>query len=71
MLYLSLINVDTIIVNVGKLRTQNYSSLSIYPFNIKPSLSSLHNAIKKVNVFHSLIAVGAGGVRVPLYLGHS
>ena len=27
--------------------------------------------IKKVKVSHSLIAVGAVGVRVPLYLGHS
>ena len=27
--------------------------------------------IKKVKVSHSLIAVGAAGVRVPLYLGHS
>ena len=26
---------------------------------------------KKVKVSHSLIAVGAVGVRVPLYLGHS
>ena len=25
----------------------------------------------KVKVFHSLLAVGALGVRVPLYLGHS
>ena len=25
----------------------------------------------KVKVSHSLIAVGAAGVRVPLYLGHS
>ena len=25
----------------------------------------------KVNVSHSLIAIGAVGVRVPLYLGHS
>ena len=28
-------------------------------------------AIKKVKVSHSLIAVGAVGVRVPLYLRHS
>ena len=28
-------------------------------------------ALKKVKVSHSLIAVGAVGVRVPLYLGHS
>ena len=27
--------------------------------------------LKKVKVSHSLIAVGAVGVRVPLYLGHS
>ena len=27
--------------------------------------------LKKVNVFHSLIAVGAVRIRVPLYLGHS
>ena len=27
--------------------------------------------VKKVKVSHSLIAVGAVGVRVPLYLGHS
>ena len=27
--------------------------------------------IKKVKVSHSLLAVGAVGVRVPLYLGHS
>ena len=26
---------------------------------------------KKVKVSHSLLAVGAVGVRVPLYLGHS
>ena len=26
---------------------------------------------KKVKVSHSLIAVGAVGVRIPLYLGHS
>ena len=29
------------------------------------------NTLKKVKVSHSLIAVGAVGVRVPLYLGHS
>ena len=29
------------------------------------------NRYKKVKVSHSLIAVGAVGVRVPLYLGHS
>ena len=28
-------------------------------------------ATKKVKVSHSLLAVGAVGVRVPLYLGHS
>ena len=33
-------------------------------------ISSDH-ALKKVKVSHSLIAVGAVGVRVPLYLGHS
>ena len=27
--------------------------------------------LKKVKVSHSLLAVGAVGVRVPLYLGHS
>ena len=27
--------------------------------------------VKKVKVSHSLIAVGAVGVRVPLYLGHT
>ena len=27
--------------------------------------------VKKVKVSHSLIAIGAVGVRVPLYLGHS
>ena len=27
--------------------------------------------LEKANVSHSLIAVGAVGVRVPLYLGHS
>ena len=27
--------------------------------------------VYKVKVFHSLIAIGAVGVRVPLYLGHS
>ena len=27
--------------------------------------------VKKVKVSHSLLAVGAVGVRVPLYLGHS
>ena len=27
--------------------------------------------VYKVKVFHSLIAVGAVGARVPLYLGHS
>ena len=34
---------------------------------------SLRNKKKKVKVkvSHSLIAVGAVGVRVPLYLGHS
>ena len=29
------------------------------------------DGLKKVKVSHSLIAVGAVGVRVPLYLGHS
>ena len=28
-------------------------------------------SLKKVKVSHSLIVVGAVGVRVPLYLGHS
>ena len=32
---------------------------------------SLHIITKKVKVSLSLIAVGAVGVRVPLYLGHS
>ena len=27
--------------------------------------------VKRVKVSHSLIAVGAVGVRIPLYLGHS
>ena len=31
---------------------------------------STHNIVK-VKVSHSLIAVGAMGVRVPLYFGHS
>ena len=31
----------------------------------------LKNKKVKVKVSHSLIAVGAVGVRVPLYLGHS
>ena len=30
-----------------------------------------YNIKVKVKVSHSLIAVGAAGVRVPLYLGHS
>ena len=37
-------------------------------------LKCLHNTpkrVKKVKVSDSLIAVGAVGVRVPLYLGHS
>ena len=33
--------------------------------------SSFKVMVKKVKVSHSLIAVGAVGVRVPLYLGHS
>ena len=32
---------------------------------------SQHRFLLKVKVSHSLIAVGAVGVRVPLYLGHS
>ena len=32
---------------------------------------SLSPVLVKVKVSHSLIAVGAVGVRVPLYLGHS
>ena len=33
--------------------------------------ASVSSVNKKVKVSHSLIAVGAVGVRVPLYLGHS
>ena len=38
--------------------------------NNDPGLNLAH-FIKRVKVSHSLIAVGAVGVRVPLYLGHS
>ena len=34
-------------------------------------LICLSKFLKKVKVSNSLIAVGAVGVRVPLYLGHS
>ena len=43
-------------------RTHNLSIMKILSRNID---------LKKVKVSHSLIAVGAVGVRVPLCLGHS
>ena len=41
--------------------------LGLHTFCMVPVWST----VKKVKVSHSLIAVGAVGVRVPLYLGHS
>ena len=38
-------------------------------FNLSKN-GCMHQKVK-VKVFHSLIAVGAVGARVPLYLGHS
>ena len=39
--------------------------------NVHPTLpTDLDSIVKKVKVSHSLIALGAVGVRVPLYLGH-
>ena len=35
------------------------------------SVIALFVFYKKVTVSHSLVAIGAVGVRVPLYLGHS
>ena len=43
----------------------------IYLFSLYQPWVGQLNLIKKVKVSHSLIAVGAVGVRVPLYLGHS
>ena len=47
----------------------NPKDLDIYKIDI--DLRDCLGRVKKVKVSHSLTAVGAVGVRVPLYLGHS
>ena len=50
-------------------RTLRYQQ---FEMNLDSEISGVYCIkVKKVKVSHSLIAVGAVGVRVPLYLGHS
>ena len=55
-------------VDCGTVYRKSYCN--IFSIGSSVSISKMFKKVK-VKVSHSLIAVGAVGVRVPLYLGHS